>query len=476
MTMSSLLEISLGIIMAFGDDGNVIFINSIGREELGYDGSDVNISDILTTVFDGSEDYDGFVRANTGKLMKTVAYRRNNTCFPIALRFAKMTFMDVEDINVIAGLNMQTEEDAIKSLEKAEEEMKENAKSRDLFVANVTHELRTPVNGIKGHLKVLMDTEYDAKRKSTMEIIMQCCSNMEKIINNLLDYSKMESGKFEINEKPFDVRNCIENVMAVSSSIANEKGIRFSSFIGEDIPQVLIGDELRITQILNNLISNALKFTSAGYVTLEVYKTQQRADKIELTFFVTDTGIGISPEGKEKLFKSFSQADGSITRKYGGTGLGLFVTKQLIELMHGHIEVESEEGKGSTFTFTIQLQTEREESEMHELVEEMQELSIESLRDNSLGSMTRFETEQMYIFGSDLNKKELSSNLEKLLLCVEMENWEKAEMFADNIKGLCEGGDQDVKSKTFRLVMSVRKEDYDKSISFAYQVRDLLKN
>jgi hypothetical protein len=264
--------------------------------------------------------------------------------------------------------------------------------------------------------------------------------------------------------------------MAVSSSIANEKGIRFSSFIGEDIPQVLIGDELRITQILNNLISNALKFTSAGYVTLEVYKTQQRADKIELTFFVTDTGIGISPEGKEKLFKSFSQADGSITRKYGGTGLGLFVTKQLIELMHGHIEVESEEGKGSTFTFTIQLQTEREESEMHELVEEMQELSIESLRDNSLGSMTRFETEQMYIFGSDLNKKELSSNLEKLLLCVEMENWEKAEMFADNIKGLCEGGDQDVKSKTFRLVMSVRKEDYDKSISFAYQVRDLLKN
>jgi hypothetical protein len=113
---------------------------------------------------------------------------------------------------------------------------------------------------------------------------------------------------------------------------------------------------------------------------------------------------------------------------------------------------------------------------MHELVEEMQELSIENLRDHSLGNMTLFETEQMYVFGSDLNKKELLGNLEKLLLCIEMENWEKAEMFADNIKGLCEGGDQEIKSRTFRLVMSVRKEDYDKSIDYAYKVRELIKN
>ena len=143
--------------------------------------------------------------------------------------------------------------------------------------------------------------------------------------------------------------------MDTNRPVANQKGLHFHAFVAEDVPQTVIGDELRITQIMNNLLSNALKFTSMGAVTLEVYKTHQREDVVELTFFVTDTGIGIDAQGRQKLFQSFSQADDSITRRYGGTGLGLYVTKQLAEQMHGHIEVESEPGRGSTFSCAIKV-------------------------------------------------------------------------------------------------------------------------
>lgn len=473
MTMSSLLENNLGIIIAFDNEGIVRFINSIGREELNYNCDEVRITDIFVSLLgEEVENLDYFVKSMNGTLIKTVAYRKNNTCFPAAVRFSKMSFEDIKDINVVAGMNIQNEEDAIRELKKAEEEMEETIHARDGFVANITHELRTPVNGIKGHVKNLMDTETDSKRKYTLGIIMECCNNMEKIINNLLDFSKMEAGKFEICEKPFDFRACVEHTMETSMSIANEKGIRFTSFVAEDIPEVVIGDELRITQILNNLLSNALKFTAVGYVTLEVYKTHQRGNRVELTFFVTDTGIGISVEEKEKLFKSFSQADSSITRKYGGTGLGLYVTKQLVEQMHGQIEVESEKGKGSTFTFSIKVGVEGDNAATEQ--ETVQEFNMETLKSHSLGNSARAEKEQMYIYGSSANQKELAANLEKLLLCIEMENWKKAEDFAENVKSLCNGADQEVKSKGFRLVMAVRKEDYQKAITYSYEIRSIL--
>ncbi len=474
MTMASLLENNLGIIIAFDNKGVVRLINKIGREDLQFNNDEVMITDIFAVLFDGESSYDEFVNAMNGRLIKTVAYRKNNTCFPIAVRFSKMSFEDIEDINVAAGYNMQNEEDAIKTLKKAEEDMKEALHARDEFVANITHELRTPVNGIKGHMKNLMDTETDSKRKYTMNIIMQCCGNMEKIINNLLDFSKMEAGKFEICEKPFNFRACVQHAMETSSVIANEKGIRFNSFVSDDIPETVIGDELRITQILNNILSNALKFTSVGYVTLEVYKTHQREDKVELTFLVTDTGIGMSEEDKQKLFKSFSQADSSITRKYGGTGLGLYVTKQLVEQMHGNIEVESEKGKGSTFTFSIRVGVEEDEA-IDEPVS-MSNFSIESLKNHSLGVAAKEETELIYLFGSQENKRELAGSIEKLILCIEMENWQKAEDFAETVKSLCSGAEQEVKSKSFRLLMSVRKEDYEKAIKYSYEIRNYLEN
>lgn len=472
MAMHTLLGNDLGIIIAFDDQGKVTFLNGIAKEELDYQENSVCISDIFTALFDEKCDYDEYVRAKQGQPLKTVAYRKNNTCFPVTIRFSKMYFNDSGYINVVAGINIQDTEDAIRELKKVEQDMEENLKARDSFVANITHELRTPVNGIKGHVKNLLDMETDAGKRSTLGIIIQCCSNMEKIINNLLDFSKMKAGKFEICEKPFNIRDCVNQAMDTCRPAANEKGLHFYSFVADEVPDVVIGDELRITQIMNNLLSNALKFTSMGSVTLEVFKTHQREDVVEITFVVTDTGIGIDEQAKQKLFESFSQADSSITRKYGGTGLGLYVTKQLAEQMHGHIEVESEPGKGSTFSCSIKIKVEHEFAEADSMTDV--EFNILNLHNYFLGLQEQNQMEQMYTYGSEANKKEIASNMEKLVLCIEMQNWEKAERFAENIKKLCEEGPQQLKSKTFRLLMSVRKEDYEQSIGYSGEIRTIL--
>lgn len=476
MAMRSLLENNLGMIIAFDGQGTVTFLNGIAREELDYrqGKKKISVEDIFPTLIRGNCNYDEYVNSVQGQLIKTVAYRKNNTCFPVMIRFSKLFFEDVGQINAVAGLNIQDEEDAIRELKKVEQEMEQNLKARDSFVANITHELRTPVNGIKGHVKNLLDLETEPSKKSTLGIIIQCCNNMEKIINNLLDFSKMEAGKFEICEKPFEFKSCVNQAMDTNRPVANQKGLHFHAFVAEDVPQTVIGDELRITQIMNNLLSNALKFTSMGAVTLEVYKTHQREDVVELTFFVTDTGIGIDAQGRQKLFQSFSQADDSITRRYGGTGLGLYVTKQLAEQMHGHIEVESEPGRGSTFSCAIKVKVPVQAVEQEK--EQNIEFDISNLKNHLLGMQAKSRMEQVYMYGSAANRRELAINMEKLVLCIEMENWEKAEGFAENIKTLCaESGEQTLKSRTFRLLMAVRKEDYKQAIGYSEEIRTILK-
>ena len=446
MAMRSLLENNLGMIIAFDGQGTVTFLNGIAREELDYrqGKKKISVEDIFPTLIRGNCNYDEYVNSVQGQLIKTVAYRKNNTCFPVMIRFSKLFFEDVGQINAVAGLNIQDEEDAIRELKKVEQEMEQNLKARDSFVANITHELRTPVNGIKGHVK------------------------------NLLDFSKMEAGKFEICEKPFEFKSCVNQAMDTNRPVAKQKGLHFHAFVAEDVPQTVIGDELRITQIMNNLLSNALKFTSMGAVTLEVYKTHQREDVVELTFFVTDTGIGIDAQGRQKLFQSFSQADDSITRRYGGTGLGLYVTKQLAEQMHGHIEVESEPGRGSTFSCAIKVKVPVQAVKQEK--EQNIEFDISNLKNHLLGTQAKSRMEQVYMYGSAANRRELAINMEKLVLCIEMENWEKAEGFAENIKTLCaESGEQTLKSRTFRLLMAVRKEDYKQAIGYSEEIRTILK-
>jgi PAS domain S-box-containing protein len=400
--------------------------------------------------------------------IETDLYRKNMTCFPVEINIASTVCDYGEKVYVCTALDMTRYKESIRKVEETKIQMQESMKARDAFVANVTHELRTPVNGIKGHAELLMEQEEDFQKSSYVKMILDCCTTMEGIINNILDFSKLEAGKFQLDEKPFSFYALMSKLEKMFTMLTVRKGLRFMMNMAQEIPDALIGDELRLTQILNNLVSNAVKFTEQGYVGVEITLNQRIDDEVELFIMVVDTGIGLSPEDKDKLFKSFSQVDASITRKYGGTGLGLSITKELVNMMRGKVWADGEKGKGSSFSFTVRLK--------------LQDTPEANANDANLrawmttNKLNKIAGEQdlMYEFGSDINKRELKKYFEKLSISMDMDSWQKAENFATTLKQLMKGGSKELQRAVFKMEMAIRKSDCDKAKDNITKVKEML--
>ncbi len=225
-------------------------------------------------------------------------------------------------------------------------------KHKSIFLANMSHEIRTPLNGIIGMTEILKKTPLSKKQIEYVDIISFSGTSLISIINDILDFSKIESGQVQLEEINFNLHNKIHDIYKLLKHKAQEKNLKLDIKINPEVPVFVVGDPLRLKQIFINLINNAIKFTEEGSIKLEVNTLTHVGESIELKFSVVDTGIGISEQGKTKLFKEFSQTDASISRKHGGTGLGLSISKNLANLMKGDIGVISEQGKGSTFWFT----------------------------------------------------------------------------------------------------------------------------
>lgn len=470
--MKMALEQMKEIVLFFAADGKIIYANVSAREQLEY-GQEIyehTVADVFPGEFSDSTEMTSHIAKLSATGNTLDAYRSNRTCFQVEAKFLKL------EENIFSCMAYDATEQAFlqRRIEQVQQEAQAAAKVKSEFVANITHELRTPVNGILGNVLELKEIEDDPAKCKVLSLVERGCADMNAIINNILDFSKLEAGKFTIEKREFVFRDMMEYVESNHRPKAVEKGLELSVSISPDIPERVIGDELRIVQVLNNLLSNACKFTSVGRVAVEVIKTTQLSDKMELFFLIIDTGIGIKKEDQDKLFQSFSQVDASISRKFGGTGLGLNICKQLVELMDGSIHVESIVGQGSMFSFHIWVDL-PEDYQTKEVDEGVPGAYTMGSYQPTLADFTVDSgVEQIRTYGTEENISEITRNISKLILSVEMENWEKAEGFANVLRDLTENAPREVKNLVLRMKMGVQKEDYDKAADAVEKLRDLL--
>ncbi len=306
------------------------------------------------------------------------------------------------------------------ALIEAQQEFAERVKNKQHFLAHISHELRTPMNGVLGMLEALKDTQLSEEQRRYVEIAHRSSNTLLTLLNDILDFSKVREGKLTLEQINFDLTEAIQEVLGLLGKLCEHKKIQLVFQEKNKIPRLVKGDPTRLKQILYNLIGNAVKFTEQGSIQLTVELIAATGAEIELRFEVIDTGIGIQPEKLDSIFEQFSQAEVSTARQYGGTGLGLSLCRQLTQLMGGTLQVTSEYGKGSTFAFTIKVQQADAENAMS-VQDRLTQTSTDSILVTTENfAHTEFNCTVLVVEDNQVNQMVAVNRLKKLGCAVEI--------------------------------------------------------
>ncbi len=357
----SLTQSANDAIITTDGSGMITFWNTAAQAMFGYGEDDIigaSLASLMPTRYRDAH-MQGIARMTAtgdahviGRTVELDGLRKDGSEFPLELSLG--TWQSGGGTFYSAIVRDITERKQVEAELRAAKEAADTAnRAKSQFLANMSHEIRTPMNGVIGMTGLLLDTPLTPEQQEYAETIRTSGDALLTIINDILDFSKIESGNLDLEEQPFDLRDCVEDALDLLATRAAEKGLDLAYLIDDGVPGTLVGDVTRLRQVLVNLIGNAIKFTATGEVVVSVSSQTVIDRRHTVRFAVRDTGIGIPAERMDRLFKSFSQVDSSTTRMYGGTGLGLAISRRLAELMDGTMWVESTPGEGSTFFFTI---------------------------------------------------------------------------------------------------------------------------
>jgi two-component system, sensor histidine kinase and response regulator len=359
-----LLDSAAEAIFGVNREGRFTFCNPATLRILGYEKGDALLGGsahalMHHTRVDGTlyaeQDCPIVVSRSDGKrihLDTEVFWRADGTSFPVEY-WAYPIRKEGEIVGaVVTFLDITERKSAEEALREAKEAAESANRSKSEFLANMSHEIRTPMNGIIGMTELALDTALTSEQREYLSLVRSSADGLLHVINDILDFSKIEAGKMELEETQFEIRDVLQDTLKTLAVRADKKNLELLAHVSPDVPRLLVGDPTRLRQLIVNLVGNSIKFTERGNVVAGVDVGETSGEGVHLHFRVSDTGIGIPLDKQQVIFESFAQADGSTTRQFGGTGLGLTISRRLVELMGGRMWVESEPGKGSTFHFT----------------------------------------------------------------------------------------------------------------------------
>ncbi len=386
---STALEAAANAIILTNRKGQILWVNRSFSRLTGYSKKEVlgKSTKLLKSGSHPPEFYSGLWstilagRVWHGEMLNR---RKDGTCYPEEMMITPVHGESGGIENFIAIKQDITErKKAEKATQIAIEEAQSASRLKGEFLANMSHEIRTPMNGILGMAELLLETQLDGTQKEYTLTLRECADSLLCLLNDILDFSKIEAGKMELESVPFSLRQVMESAAEIFAYRIAAKGIELLCDVDPEIPPRVLGDPGRLRQILVNLLGNAVKFTERGEIGLRAQVLRQGNSKVEISFSVRDTGIGVAKEKQGLIFEKFAQADGSTARKYGGTGLGLAISTQLIGLMGGKLELESELSKGSTFSFMLTIPTANTEFQPAKNRQRVQGLRVLVVDDNS---------------------------------------------------------------------------------------------